>query len=185
LSQIVTGDETWVSHSSPESKQQSIEWRHTEKAQIKQTISTRKIKCTVFFWEFLPQGTTINSTAYCETMKKLRCAIQNKRRGMRTHGLVLLHDNVRPHTTAQTQALVTSFGWEQFNHPHYSPDLAPSDFHLFLCLKKFLAGQHFLNNDVKEAVKKLPSSQEATFYKKGIHKLVPRYDKCLMIVKTM
>jgi hypothetical protein len=24
-----------------------------------------------------------------------------------------------------------------FNHPPYSPDLAPSDFHLFLHLKKF------------------------------------------------
>ncbi|GBL89352.1 hypothetical protein AVEN_225874-1 [Araneus ventricosus] len=29
LSRIVTGDETWVSHVTPESKQQSMEWRHT------------------------------------------------------------------------------------------------------------------------------------------------------------
>ncbi|GBN40309.1 hypothetical protein AVEN_58680-1 [Araneus ventricosus] len=29
LSQIVTGDETWVSHVTPESKQQSVEWRDT------------------------------------------------------------------------------------------------------------------------------------------------------------
>ena len=49
LSQIVTGDETWVSNSTPESNQHSIEWRHTEKAQIKQTISTHKIMCTVFW----------------------------------------------------------------------------------------------------------------------------------------
>jgi hypothetical protein len=60
--------------------------------------------------EFLPQGTTINSTAYYETVKKLRRAIQNKRRGMLTRGLVLPHDNARPHTAAQTQALITSFG---------------------------------------------------------------------------
>jgi histone-lysine N-methyltransferase SETMAR len=60
----------------------------------------------------------------------------------------------------------------------YSPDLAPSDFHLFLRLKKFLSGQCFFNDDdVKEAVKWL-SSQAATFYE-GIQKLVPRYDKCL------
>ena len=32
--------------------------------------------------EFLPQGTTINSAVYCETLKKLRHAIQNKRHGM-------------------------------------------------------------------------------------------------------
>ncbi|GFV77098.1 mariner Mos1 transposase [Trichonephila clavipes] len=29
LSRIVTGDKTWVSHITPESKQQSMEWRHT------------------------------------------------------------------------------------------------------------------------------------------------------------
>ena len=34
------------------------------------------------------------------------------------------------------------------HHPHYSPDLAPSDFDLFLHLKKFLPGQpqRFQNN---------------------------------------
>ena len=64
--------------------------------------------------------------------------------------------------------------------PPYSPDLATSDFHPFLCLKKFLAGQHFLNNDdVKEAVKKWLSSQAAMFYRERIQTLVPCYDKCL------
>jgi len=29
LTQIVTGDETWVSYDTPESKRQSMEWRHT------------------------------------------------------------------------------------------------------------------------------------------------------------
>jgi histone-lysine N-methyltransferase SETMAR len=100
-----------------------------------------------------------------------------KRRGMLTRGVVLLHDNARPHTAAQTQALIMSFGWEQMNH---SPDLAPSDFHLFLHLKKFLAGQHFnIDEDVKRAVQKWLFSQAATFYDEGIQKLVSRYDKCL------
>ena len=45
--------------------------------------------------------------------------------------------------------LMQEFGWEVFNHhPPYSPDLAPSDFHLFLHLKKFLYGQrHCFQND--------------------------------------
>jgi transposase len=101
---------------------------------------------------------------------------------MLTQGLVLLHDNARLHTAAQTEALIMSFGWEQFDHPPppNSPDLAPSHFHLFLHLKKFLAGQHFLNDDdVKEAMKKWLSSQAATFYEEGIQKLVPCCDKCL------
>ncbi|GFU10435.1 mariner Mos1 transposase [Trichonephila clavipes] len=44
LSRIVTGDETWVSHITPESKQQSMEWRHTfspVKVKAKRCQSTR------------------------------------------------------------------------------------------------------------------------------------------------
>ena len=33
------------------------------------------------------------------------------------------------------------------DHPPYSPDLAPSDFHLFLHLKKHLAGKKFDDDD--------------------------------------
>ncbi|GBM34890.1 hypothetical protein AVEN_132460-1, partial [Araneus ventricosus] len=40
-----------------------------------------------------------------------------------------------------TQKHIESFVWEQMNHPPYSPDLAPSDFQLFLHLKRFLSGQ--------------------------------------------
>jgi len=140
LNYIVTGDETWVPHITPESKQQSLHWKHTgssKRKKFKQTISTRKIMCTVF-WdrqgvllvEFLPQSTTINSAVYCETLKKLRRAIQNKRRILLSATFLLLHDNARPHSAAQTQDPITSFRWEQMDHPPYSPDLAPSDFYL-------------------------------------------------------
>jgi histone-lysine N-methyltransferase SETMAR len=192
LSRIVTGDETWVSHVTPESKRQSMEWRHTTspgKQKFKVTISARKIMCTVF-WdrhgvilvEFMPKGTTINAASYCATLTNLRHAIQNKRRGLLTRGVLLLHDNARPHTAAQTQDLITSFGWEQLDHPPYSPDLAPSDFHLFTHLKRFLGGQRFDDDDsVKEAVKQWFNAQAESFYDDGIQKLVPRYDKCLNI----
>jgi hypothetical protein len=46
--------------------------------------------------EFMQQGTTIMSKVYCETLKKLCRAIQNKRL---TSGVVLLHDNARAHTS--------------------------------------------------------------------------------------
>jgi hypothetical protein len=77
------------------------------------------------------------------TLKKLRQAIRNKRRGMLSRGVVMIHDNARPHTAAATQNLITTFGWEQFDYPLYSPDIMPSDFHLFLHLKSFLGGQWF------------------------------------------
>jgi hypothetical protein len=41
----------------------------------------------------------------------------NKRRSMLSRSVVMLHDNVRPHTAATTQDLMATFGWEQFDHP--------------------------------------------------------------------
>jgi len=99
---------------------------------------------------------------------------------MLSAAILLLHDNAWPHTAAQTQDLITSFKWEQMDHPPYSPDLAPSYYHLFLHLKKFLGGKQFDDDDdLKDAVQKWLKSQVAAFYEEGIQKLVPRYDKCL------
>ncbi|GFW28691.1 histone-lysine N-methyltransferase SETMAR [Trichonephila clavipes] len=190
LERIVTGDETWVSHITPESKRQSMEWRHTNspvRVKAKRTISTRKGMATVF-WdrhevllvEFMQQGTTINAAAYCATLTKLRRAIQNKRRGLLTSGILLLHDNARPHSAINTQNLIRSFRWEQIDHPPYSTDLAPSDFHLFRYLKEFLGGKRFdTAEEVKEEVEDWLSLQAADVYDLGIQNLIERYDKCL------
>jgi hypothetical protein len=66
--------------------------------------------------EFMKRGTTISSTVYCETLKKLRRAIQNKRRGMLTDGILLIHDNARPQTAERTRELLDQFSWDVFDH---------------------------------------------------------------------
>ncbi|GFV62110.1 histone-lysine N-methyltransferase SETMAR [Trichonephila clavipes] len=115
LERIVTGDETWVSHITPESKRQSMEWRHTNspvRVKAKRTISTRKVMATVFcdrhgvlLVEFMQQGTTINAAAYCATLTKLRQTIQNKRRGLLMSGVLLLHDNARHHSATKSDQI--------------------------------------------------------------------------------
>lgn len=192
LRRIVTGDETWVRLSTPESKQQSMQWRRVGSPRVKKfklTPSTKKFMCTVFWdWrgillvDFMDHGATINAAGYCETLRKLRRAIQNKRRGLLSKGVLLLHDNARPHTAHLTQQLLDSFGWEVVAHPPYSPDLAPSDYHLFLELKKFLAGQRFESEvELQTSTANWLHSQAAQFYEEGMQKLVPRYDKCLNV----
>uniref|UniRef100_A0A1B6IFY2 Histone-lysine N-methyltransferase SETMAR n=1 Tax=Homalodisca liturata TaxID=320908 RepID=A0A1B6IFY2_9HEMI len=99
---------------------------------------------------------------------------------MLSAGVVLLHDNARPHSANRTQELITSFGWEQLDHPPYNPDLAPSDYHLFLHLKTHLAGKRHSNDEeVKMSVQQWLSSLAASFFDDTIQKLIPRYDKCL------
>jgi hypothetical protein len=87
LRNIVMVDETSVSHITLESKQQSLHrnLNGLPKGEFQVDFSKWKIICTVF-WDrqgvllvvVLPQGTTITSAVYCETLKKLRRAIQNK-----------------------------------------------------------------------------------------------------------
>ncbi|XP_005090595.1 uncharacterized protein LOC101859143 [Aplysia californica] len=99
---------------------------------------------------------------------------------MLSDGVVLLHDNATPHKSAQSQNLVASLGWELLKYPSYSPNLAPSDFHLFLHLKKFLTGQDFDSDaDLTGETGHWLTSQAAAFCDAGIQKRVPRYDKCL------
>jgi len=66
------------------------------------------------------------------------------------------------------------------DHLLYSLDLAPSNFHLFLHLKKHLAGKKFDDDDeVQEEVMTWFKGQAADFYDSGMQKLVPRLNKCL------
>ena len=88
-----------------------------------------------------------------------------------------MHGNARPHTAQRTASLLQKFSWEVFNHPPYNPDLAPSDFHLFLHLKKFLKIEN--DREAEMVVTQWFQLQAADFYDTGIQKLVPRYDKCL------
>lgn len=190
LNSIVTGDETWVSHFTPETKRQSLEWRHTtspKPRKFKQVQSARKVMATVFWYrkgvllvDFMPRGTTINAIAYCETLTKLRRAIQNRRRGMLTKGVSLLHDNARPHVANSTKDLLNKFGWDTVTHPPYSPDMAPSDYHLFTHLKEHMSGKRFDDDDeVKEEVQRWLEEMAADFYNAGIIKLPERLQKCI------
>ena len=57
------------------------------------------------------------------------------------------------HSAHVTTALLEKFKWDILDHPPYGPDLAPSYFHLFLHLKKHLAGKKFDDDDeVQEVV---------------------------------
>ncbi|XP_064482797.1 histone-lysine N-methyltransferase SETMAR-like [Ornithodoros turicata] len=63
-------------------------------------------------------------------------------------------------------------GWELLPHPPYSPDLAPSRFHLFEPLKAFLGGRHFsCDDEVKNAIRSWLLCVGQDFYAAGIEAL--------------
>jgi histone-lysine N-methyltransferase SETMAR len=72
------------------------------------------------------------------------------------------------------------WGWEILEHPPYSPDLAPADFHLFPNKKKHLRAKRFKSHDdVKPEVQTWLRGQDPTFYRQGFEKWISRLDKCL------
>lgn len=78
--------------------------------------------------------------------------------------------------------LLENFSWDVLDHPPYSPDLAPSDLHLFPNMKKWLGSQRFTDDEeLKDSVSGWLRAQAAEFYSTGIEKLVTRYDKCLNV----
>jgi hypothetical protein len=51
-------------------------------------------------------------------------------------GVLFLHDNAPAHRAIVTQKKPAYLGFQCLDHPPYSPDLTPSDYHLLLGLKK-------------------------------------------------
>ncbi|GFO10599.1 histone-lysine N-methyltransferase SETMAR [Plakobranchus ocellatus] len=80
---------------------------------------------------YFATGSVINATRYCSTLDRLKEAIRRKRPRLLRRGVVLQHDNATPHSANLTQQWLQRYGWEILPHPAHSPDLAPSDFHLF------------------------------------------------------
>ena len=75
---------------------------------------------------------------------KLDKKMKEKRPGVSTRKGVIFHqDNTRPHTSLVTRIKLLELGWEVMPYPPYSPDLAPSDYHLFRSLENHLNGKTF------------------------------------------
>jgi transposase len=101
---------------------------------------------------------------------------------MLTKGVVLLHDNARPHATACANALIKLFTSEIFDHTPYSPDLAPSYYHLFTKMKVWLAIQRFhTNKKLMDGVNNWLHNLAAPFFDEGLQKIVSQYDKHLNV----
>ena len=65
-------------------------------------------------------------------------------------------------------------------HPPYSPDLAPSDYHLFRSLQKHLNGKTFDSNEaIKNELIQFFASENQTSYESGIMKLTERWQKVI------
>jgi histone-lysine N-methyltransferase SETMAR len=190
LPSIVTGDESWVHHYDPLSQQEAKVWTkkgETPSARPRQQRSAGKVLLSVFWDEkgvlltdYLKMGHTVTGVYYAGLIEKLREAIKNKRRGKLSAGVHMLHDNAPSHASHVAVTAIHAAGFKTLNHPPYSPDLAPSDFHLFSHLKRHLRGRVFESDDeVIHSVESYFASQPLSFYSDAIAALPGRWQRAI------
>jgi histone-lysine N-methyltransferase SETMAR len=195
LARTVTGDEIWLHHYEPETKRQSKEWHNENsprKKKFRAAPSAGKVMATVF-WDMeglllvdiMPKGTTINSEAYVATLTNLHARLRRVRPHKQMADILLQHDNARPRVSLRTTEAINKFGWKVLPHPPYSPDLAPSNYHLFGKLKDSLRGSKFEDDEsLVAAAKNFPRNADHEFYKAGIQALVKRWKNAVESGRT-
>ena len=154
ISNLLTGDETWVHIFEPQRMVDNKQWKRKGKKRpciAKRTISSKKMLYAIFFNSSGPvvqipclSGHTVTGRFYKNSvLKKVKEFYNKKRPSKRWSGVHLLHDNASSHKCGVVKSLLGSEKVKVLNHPPYSPDLSPCDFFLFPRLKKMLSGNKY------------------------------------------
>ena len=134
----------------------------------------------VFADRLSPKRTNDQQYILCFTSDAITGKKKIKRRRKPTEGVLFHQDNALVHKSVIAVAAIHDCGFKLIEHPPYSPDLAPSDFHLFPKLKTAISGTHFQSDDdVIHAVDDFLNVQEKDFFKSGIEALKHRWQKCI------
>jgi hypothetical protein len=141
------------------------------------------------FWDYkgpilehyMPRESTVTSAKHSKFLREnLKPEIRQKRCGLLTMGVCLLHDNPRPHNAAATVWTIQELQFECIPHPPHSPNIAPSDFHVFGPLKDALSGTQFRDDDeFRSAVHEWLCTRPKEFFSRGNYALVKRWRRCI------
>ena len=89
-----------------------------------------------------------------------------------------MHENAPAHRALATQKKMAYLSIQCLDHPPYSPDLAPSDYHLFPELKKHLKGRHS-SSDAEVIAARRPGWADKFLILIILQKLEQRPKKCI------
>jgi histone-lysine N-methyltransferase SETMAR len=178
LSNLITGDEKWVLYINYTRGRQWLSAGQIGVATPKTDPHPKKLMLSVWwgikgviYWEVLPNGYTITADLYCQQLDRVAEKLKGKQ-----DRVYFLHDNARPHVAKSTREKLLKLGWITIPHPPYSPDLAPTDYHLFRSLSNDLRDKKFEDeSDVKTELVKFFDEKSQDFYERGITSLPERW----------
>ena len=113
--------------------------------------------------------------SYCQQLNRVAAKLKGKQ-----DRIYILHDNARPHVAKSTRQKLLSLEWIIIPHPPYSPDLAPTDYHLYRSLYNYLREKKF-NDESQIKMDLLNFFDEKTqdFYESGILSLTERWQQVI------
>ena len=133
----------------------------------------------VVYHELLKPNETITGAVYRTHLMRLNQALKEKRTHYysRHDKVILLHDNVRLRIGAPVKTYLETLKWEVLPHTLYSPDIAPSDFHLFRSVPNGLSEQPFSSyKNTKNCVESWIASKDESFFWRGVRMLPERWE---------
>ena len=187
LWKIVTGDEKWIYYDNPKRKKAWLDPGQPAPMVPKRNIHGKKaLLCIwwdckgVVYFELLKPGQTVTADRYQQQLVNLNRTLSEKRplESAESRQVILLHANALPHKSKKVQGTIAELKWEVLLHSAYSPDIAPSDYHLFRSMRSGLLEQEFKEfEEVENWVTDWIASKPPEFFYDGIHSLPERWQK--------
>ena len=154
ISNLLTGDETWVHMFEPQRRADNKQWKGKDQKRpciAKRIIRPKQMLYAIFFNSSgpvvqvpCPSGHTVTGQFYKNSvLKKVKEFYNKKRPSKGWSSAHLLHDNASSHECEVVKSFLASEKVKVLNHPPYSPDLSPCDFLIFPRLKDMLSGNKY------------------------------------------
>ena len=90
----------------------------------------------IFLIDYLPKGQTLTVEYYSSLLVQLKDILKENCWRTVSKGVLFLHNNAQAHWALATQKKLAYLGFYYLDHPPYSPNLTPSDYHSFPGPKK-------------------------------------------------
>ena len=192
ISNLLTGDETWVHMFEPQRRADNKQWKRKDKKSpciAKRTISSKKMLYAIFVNSSgpvvqvpCPSGHTVTGRVYKNSVRKKVKEFYNKKRPSKGwSGVHLLHDNASSHKCEVVKSFLASEKVKVLNHPPYSPNLSPCDFVLFPRLKKMLSGNKYTSSSLGSVIYQCLQQIPKEDYLSAFRDWVKRLQKCVSV----
>ncbi|CAM4898316.1 unnamed protein product [Rotaria socialis] len=155
--------------------------------ELKMDLSRREIRVLLLHEFRLGHKATEAANNICSTMGEDILSIRTAQHWFNRFksGNLELDDLPRPgkplpHVAKSACEKLSKLGWITIPYPPYSPDLAPTDYHLFRSLSHHLREKNFDDeNDVKMDIANFFGQKSQDFYESGILSLPERWQQVI------